>query len=90
MVSGGALGGITSAIYAKGKFKSVVAIIREDLNESQKQRLAEHLEIAVRDFQITDLVKLALLLRSNQALYIAILNALKFFLENDMKYSLTQ
>uniref|UniRef100_A0A069DP84 Uncharacterized protein n=1 Tax=Panstrongylus megistus TaxID=65343 RepID=A0A069DP84_9HEMI len=87
---GGALGGIASSVYTKGKFKSVVTIIREELNENQKQLLAEHLERAIRDFQITDLGKLVLLLRSNEALYMEIFKALKYFLENDMKYSLTQ
>uniref|UniRef100_A0A0V0GA38 Putative conserved plasma membrane protein n=1 Tax=Triatoma dimidiata TaxID=72491 RepID=A0A0V0GA38_TRIDM len=87
---GGALGGIAASVYTKGKFKSVVTIIREDLNEHQKQRLAEHLERVVRDFQITDLAKLALLLKSNEALYMEIFKVLKYFLENDMKYTLTQ
>uniref|UniRef100_A0A023EYZ8 Uncharacterized protein n=1 Tax=Triatoma infestans TaxID=30076 RepID=A0A023EYZ8_TRIIF len=87
---GGALGGIACSVYTKGKFKSVVTIIREDLNECQKQRLAEHLERAIRDFQITDLAKLAILITRNEALYMEIFKALKYFLENDMNYSLTQ
>ncbi|KAK9511614.1 hypothetical protein O3M35_000238 [Rhynocoris fuscipes] len=87
---GGTLGGVLSAIYSRGKFKSVVSIIREDLSESQKLKLAEHLERAVRDFQITDLIKIALLLKSNEALYMEIFKALKFFLENEMKLQLTQ
>ncbi|KAK9511615.1 hypothetical protein O3M35_000239 [Rhynocoris fuscipes] len=87
---GAAIGGVLALSYFKGKFKSVVSIIQEDLSESQKQKLAEHLERALRDFQITDFAKIVILLRSNEALYMEILKALKFFLENDMKLHVSQ
>uniref|UniRef100_A0A0A9XEA2 Protein C19orf12 n=1 Tax=Lygus hesperus TaxID=30085 RepID=A0A0A9XEA2_LYGHE len=85
---GAIFGGLTSAFYTHNKFKSVVEIIREDLTPEQRKMLVAHLEKAVRDVGITDVIQITTLLMTNEGLTLAIFSALQNFLTKDLNHQL--
>ncbi|XP_063594121.1 uncharacterized protein LOC134771082 [Penaeus indicus] len=50
---GGVLGSVVSYTYARGKFKSVVSIIRDDLTPQERERLAMRVRTAFVDLGIS-------------------------------------
>ncbi|KAL1138683.1 hypothetical protein AAG570_008745 [Ranatra chinensis] len=82
--AGAVVGGGTSMIATKGKFKSVVTIIRDDLTAAQRTQLCNHLISALKDVGIEELVGIAVLVMREEALALAVMKALKTFFESDL------
>ena len=60
-------------------------IIRNDLSERQKEKLVEHLRLAINDIQTTDLALLVPLIMGNFAMQQAVLNTVVSFITNEMR-----
>ncbi|XP_045608661.1 protein C19orf12 homolog isoform X2 [Procambarus clarkii] len=56
---GGTIGGLTAAYLSQGKFKSVAAIIQNDLTPGQKERLANSVRIILSDIHPSDALVLS-------------------------------
>lgn len=61
---GGTIASAVAAYTTRGKFKSVVEIINNDMTLEQKNRLVEHVERAMQTISASDLQTLAMILVS--------------------------
>lgn len=85
MISGAAIGSFASYFYSRNKFKSLYTVYHEDLTLHQKERLQVIINKIISDFEIKDLYKLAAALRSDKALLVLIVSAIKKFIDSEKK-----
>lgn len=83
---GGTVGGLTAYKMARGTYRPIGEILNE-LTDDQKEQLVRHVTAAVKDVGIEDLtVLLPLLLANNSAgIQLAVLNAVRTFVKNDLR-----
>ncbi|XP_045608660.1 protein C19orf12 homolog isoform X1 [Procambarus clarkii] len=77
---GGTIGGLTAAYLSQGKFKSVAAIIQNDLTPGQKERLANSVRMFLQNRSVGDLAEASKLLLSPTAKAILLQIAIQFFI----------
>ncbi|RZC37967.1 hypothetical protein BDFB_011467 [Asbolus verrucosus] len=85
---GSAAGGAVAAYRSKGKFKSVVHIIANEMPETEKQRLAEAVNNVVRSIDATDVIALITMINANNMLKSAVLKIIKDCVTQDMGLTL--
>ncbi|XP_034660435.1 protein C19orf12 homolog [Drosophila subobscura] len=76
---GGAIGSIAAYGLTEGKFKSLGEIILEDLTESQRIELKEHVTNAMANIGYSDVLNIGALLLSNGRVQDVAFNVLKSF-----------
>lgn len=69
-------------------YRAVGDIIRNDLSERQRERLKDHIMVAARDFQITDIAILLPMILSNQPVQLAVIKTVTSFITNEMRASI--
>ncbi|KAK5647722.1 hypothetical protein RI129_002614 [Pyrocoelia pectoralis] len=81
---GGTLGSILAAWNGSGKFKSVAAVILEDMTPMQKEDLANSIRLAFSDVSWEDAVELTRLIMGNDSLKLLLMNEICKYLKNEM------
>lgn len=80
---GGAVGGCCAAYLAKGKFVPLAVIIN-NMSDKEKERLQYSIEQVLRDIDVTDLVKLSILLVNDAAIKRMVLYEVVSYFKNQM------
>lgn len=68
----------------KDQFRSVVDVIRHDLTPGQRQKLIKHLEDAIKDVDMIDIVRYASAIMSHEQLALAIFEGLHNFITSEL------
>ncbi|KAH8283946.1 hypothetical protein KR054_005502 [Drosophila jambulina] len=76
---GGTVGAIAAYGLTEGKFKSLGEIIANDLSESEREALKDHVVNAIANVRPIDAVKVVGLILSNENIRNVALNAMKSF-----------
>ncbi|XP_022224901.1 protein C19orf12 homolog [Drosophila obscura] len=85
---GGAIGSLAAYAVTEGKFKSLREIILEDLTESQRAELEQHVFNAVADVGYSDVLSIGALIMSNGRVQDVALNVLKSFATEQLGYTI--
>lgn len=90
LFTGSAAGGALGAYRSQGKFKSAVYIIKYEMTERDRQRLADAVAEVVRNVDATDLITVMTLLNGNAIMKNAVLEIMKKTLSNNMGVTFVQ
>ncbi|TDG39980.1 hypothetical protein AWZ03_013599 [Drosophila navojoa] len=82
---GGAAGGIAAYKMTSGTFRPLGEVILNDLTDSQREQLVQHVTTAVADVRPTDLVMLVPLITQNASIQQAVLNTIMSFVTNELR-----
>lgn len=85
---GGTVGSLLAAIYGYNKYKSLVKVINENMNDDQKRKLAETLYTLVTDIGISDISQLATFITDHETYLTKVVNILRSFLLTEMNMQL--
>lgn len=85
LAAGGAVGGLVAAYMTRGTFRSVGDIIRNDLTDSQRERLYYHITESIREVDGSDLVTLLPLVLSATNVQQAVLQSVISFMVKEMQ-----
>uniref|UniRef100_A0A1A9X024 Uncharacterized protein n=1 Tax=Glossina brevipalpis TaxID=37001 RepID=A0A1A9X024_9MUSC len=77
---GGAAGGLAAYKTTQGSFRPLAEVLINDLSDTQKERLVNHVRRAVEQFHPSDLVMLAPLILNNVAIQDAVLKTIYSFI----------
>lgn len=83
LAAGAIIGGVGSA-YKMQSWKPIGEILRNDLTETQRERLMSHVMMAVRDIGIQDLALLIPMIMGDAAIQTAVLRTVTSFVTNEM------
>lgn len=84
---GGVTGGLLGYAATKDRFKPLHEVIAKDLTPREQIQLVEHLKDALKDFDITDVVKLAQIVMSSGPLQAIVADAVVSFAQNNLNRS---
>lgn len=84
LAAGAIIGGVGSAYKMQGTFKPVGQILRQDLTQAQRERLQDHIMMAVRDIGPTDLALLIPMIMGDAGIQTAVLRTVTSFVTNEM------
>ncbi|KAI8121650.1 hypothetical protein FF38_06494 [Lucilia cuprina] len=82
---GGAAGGVVAYNMTKGSFRPLGDVIINDLSDTQKEQLVQHVTKAVQDVHPTDLVMLLPLIMNNVSIQQAVLKTVVSFVSNELR-----
>ncbi|XP_065366525.1 protein C19orf12 homolog [Calliphora vicina] len=82
---GGAAGGVVAYKMTKGSFRPLGDVIINDLTDTQKEQLVQHVTKAVQDVHPTDLVMLLPLIMNNLSIQQAVLKTVVSFVSNELR-----
>ncbi|XP_049820468.1 protein C19orf12 homolog [Aethina tumida] len=85
---GGSAGAASAALYSRGNVRSVVSIIREDLNAEQKNRLANAVGNIINSITAEDAVTIVMLLAGQDKVKAMVLEEIGNFLKREMNMGL--
>ncbi|XP_064466072.1 protein C19orf12 homolog [Ornithodoros turicata] len=80
---GGAVGGCCAAYLAKGKFLPLATVIRS-MSQKERKKLQLAIEAVLRDIDMTDVIKLTMLLANDAAVKRLVLRELVSFFRSQM------
>lgn len=90
-VTGGAIGGVTAAIWTSNKFRSVSDVILNDMSPIQQAQLLASISTVLRDLRIEDAIALAPLMLMNEPnAQKAVLGAVINFVTKDMRLQIAE
>ncbi|XP_011181993.1 protein C19orf12 homolog [Zeugodacus cucurbitae] len=82
---GGTAGGLMAYKMTSGSFRPLADVLLNDLTDDQQERLVQHVNNAVREFQISDLALLLPLLMNNASIQQAVLKTAISFVSNELR-----
>ncbi|KAM7346503.1 protein Nazo isoform 1-T2 [Cochliomyia hominivorax] len=82
---GGAAGGVVAYKMTQGSFRPLGDVIINDLTDSQKEQLVQHVTKAVQDAHPTDLVMLLPLIMNNVSIQQAVLKTVISFVSSELR-----
>lgn len=82
---GGAAGGVVAYKMTRGTFRPLGDVIINDLTDTQKEQLVQHVTKAVQDVQPTDLIMLLPLIMNNQSIQQAVLKTVVSFVSSELR-----
>ncbi|XP_068159231.1 protein Nazo-like [Drosophila tropicalis] len=85
---GGVVGGAVAYAMADDSFRPLGEIILNDLTDTQREQLVQHVTKAVQDVHPTDLAMLLPLIMSNVPVQLTVLNTVKSFAQTNLKLNI--
>ncbi|XP_017062931.1 protein C19orf12 homolog [Drosophila eugracilis] len=82
---GGAAGGVAAYKMTSGSFRPLGEVIMNDLTDTQREQLVQHVSKAVAEIHPTDVVMLLPLIVQNASIQQAVLNTVMSFVTNELR-----
>lgn len=87
IILGGLIGAGIAYILTKNKYVSVLYLIKHEMSEEQKRKLAEGVRKIVKDVDASDAKTLLRLIKANSNLESSIINEVSQYLQNQLGYA---
>ena len=82
------LGGIVSYLKSDGKFKPVSHVIMYEMEDLQRQQLAESVQNILNEVDASDVMQIMVMIKGNEVLKTRILSEVTNFIQNQLQLSI--
>ena len=82
------LGGIVSYLKSDGKFKPVSHVIMYEMEDLQREQLAESVQNILNEVDASDVMQIMVMIKGNEVLKTRILSEVTNFIQNQLQLSI--